>query len=24
AYGVTFAYRPLQMWVGNGWRTING
>ncbi|HCH9948183.1 TPA: phage tail protein, partial [Salmonella enterica] len=21
AYGVTFAYRPLQMWVGNGWRT---
>ncbi|EKP1555731.1 phage tail protein, partial [Salmonella enterica] len=22
AYGVTFAYRPLQMWVGNGWRTI--
>ncbi|ENR3409246.1 phage tail protein [Salmonella enterica] len=23
AYGVTFAYRPLQMWVGNGWRTIN-
>ncbi|EAS0413107.1 phage tail protein, partial [Salmonella enterica] len=22
--GVTFAYRPLQMWVGNGWRTING
>ncbi|EHF0294128.1 phage tail protein, partial [Salmonella enterica] len=20
AYGVTFAYRPLQMWVGNGWR----
>ncbi|HAO4640928.1 TPA: phage tail protein [Salmonella enterica] len=23
-YGVTFAYRPLQMWVGNGWRTING
>ncbi|EAY1578621.1 phage tail protein, partial [Salmonella enterica] len=20
----TFAYRPLQMWVGNGWRTING
>ncbi|EHK8616473.1 phage tail protein [Salmonella enterica] len=24
AYGVTFAYRPLQMWVGNSWRTING
>ncbi|ECL1310798.1 shikimate transporter [Salmonella enterica] len=24
SYGVTFAYRPLQMWVGNGWRTING
>ncbi|EDZ6600969.1 shikimate transporter [Salmonella enterica] len=24
AYGVTFAYRPLKMWVGNGWRTING
>ncbi|EBR4404170.1 phage tail protein [Salmonella enterica] len=24
AYGVTFGYRPLQMWVGNGWRTING
>ncbi|EEG5994519.1 shikimate transporter [Salmonella enterica subsp. enterica] len=24
AYGVIFAYRPLQMWVGNGWRTING
>ncbi|EAX8376238.1 phage tail protein [Salmonella enterica] len=24
AYGVKFAYRPLQMWVGNGWRTING
>ncbi|EBC6269376.1 shikimate transporter [Salmonella enterica] len=24
AYGVAFAYRPLQMWVGNGWRTING
>ncbi|EBE9619241.1 phage tail protein [Salmonella enterica] len=24
AYGVTFAYRPLQMWVGNGWRTISG
>ncbi|ENK1492263.1 prophage tail fiber N-terminal domain-containing protein [Salmonella enterica] len=24
AYGVTFAYRPLQMWVGNGWCTING
>ncbi|EKI3720481.1 prophage tail fiber N-terminal domain-containing protein [Salmonella enterica] len=24
AYGGTFAYRPLQMWVGNGWRTING
>lgn len=24
AYGVTFEYRPLQMWVGNGWRTING
>ncbi|ECO3044126.1 shikimate transporter [Salmonella enterica subsp. enterica] len=24
AYGVTFVYRPLQMWVGNGWRTING
>ncbi|EAR1306169.1 shikimate transporter [Salmonella enterica] len=24
AYGVTFAYRPLQMWVSNGWRTING
>ncbi|EAO5075239.1 shikimate transporter, partial [Salmonella enterica] len=24
AYGVTFAYRPLQMWGGNGWRTING
>ncbi|ECI4053760.1 phage tail protein [Salmonella enterica subsp. enterica] len=24
AYGVTFAYRPLQMWVGNDWRTING
>lgn len=24
AYGMTFAYRPLQMWVGNGWRTING
>ncbi|EGC4155603.1 shikimate transporter [Salmonella enterica] len=24
AYGVTFAYRPLQMWVGNGWRAING
>ncbi|HAF6162494.1 TPA: phage tail protein [Salmonella enterica] len=24
AYGVTFAYRPLQVWVGNGWRTING
>ncbi|HCA3842208.1 TPA: phage tail protein [Salmonella enterica subsp. enterica serovar Waycross] len=24
AYGVTFAYRALQMWVGNGWRTING
>ncbi len=24
AYGVTFAYRPLQMWVGNGWGTING
>ncbi|EAP0130826.1 phage tail protein [Salmonella enterica subsp. enterica serovar Poona] len=24
AYSVTFAYRPLQMWVGNGWRTING
>ncbi|EDV9274314.1 shikimate transporter [Salmonella enterica subsp. enterica] len=24
AYGVTFGYRPLQMWVGSGWRTING
>ncbi|EAZ0191410.1 hypothetical protein BG913_02430 [Salmonella enterica] len=23
-YGVFTTYRPLQMWIGNGWRTING
>ncbi|HEA0265063.1 TPA: phage tail protein [Salmonella enterica] len=24
AYGVTFAYRPLQMFINGAWRTING
>ncbi|EMJ3201628.1 phage tail protein [Salmonella enterica] len=24
AYGITFAYRPLQMFINGAWRTING